>query len=263
MFLPSAAANLTFFVKDTYDYPTATLFAGGEAAAGEVPKPTFVYLNGHFARALGFELEIEKRRSRYWSGKLIYTYQQTKGKSSDANEQKVVQETGGNAADTRLSETFVSWNRPHKLAAIFDVRFEKTAPWSWVRYSGLNLYIQGYSGRSYTPQNLITDQAGEPNSKNGPFQTTTDLRLNRSVHLFTRRLDFSLVGINIFSEHIINRIDPVTGLGRVWGQGSYSPENPRFPTTPATIAYLKQSAVDDPSNYGDGVQWRFSLDYDF
>jgi outer membrane receptor protein involved in Fe transport len=260
MFLPTAAANLTFFVKDTYDYPTATLFTGGEGAAGEVPKPIFVYLNGHFARSRGFELEIEKRRSHYWSGKITYTYSQTKGKSSDANEQKVVQETGGNAADTRLSETYVSWNRPHKLAVVFDARFDKTAPWSWARHSGLNLYIQGNSGRSYTPQNPLTDQAGEPNSKNGPFQITTDIRLNRSLFMFSRRLDVSVVGVNIFSNRLISRVDPVTGRGRVWGEGLYDPV--LFPLTRGNN-YLKQSAVDDPSNYGDGVQWRFSLDYDF
>jgi hypothetical protein len=263
MFLPTAAANLTFFVKDTYDYPSQTLFAGGEAAAGKVPKPVFVYLNGHFARALGFELEVEKRRSRYWSGKIIYTFQQTKGKSSDPNEQKVVQENGGDASVTRISETFVSWNRPHKLAVVLDARFDKTVSRSWLRYSGLNLYIQGYSGRAYTPQNLLTTQAGEPNSKNGPFQITTDMRLNRSLHMFSRRLEVSVVGVNIFSTHLISRIDPVTGRGRVWGVGSYDPLNPGFPTDPAAILYLKQGSVDDPSNYGDGVQWRFSLDYDF
>lgn len=260
MFLPTAAANLTFFVKDTYDYPASTLFAGGEAEAGEVPKPVFVYLNGHFARSRGFELELEKRRSHNWSGKIIYTYQQTKGKSSDPNEQKVVQETGGNASDTRLSETFVAWNRPHKLAVIFDARFDKTAPMSWLRYSGLNLYIQGYSGRPYTPQNPLTTQAGEPNSKNGPFQITTDLRMNRSLHMFSRRLDLSVVGVNVFSNHLINRVDPVSGSGRVWGEGSYDPI--LFPSTRYNT-YLRQSAVNDPSNYGDGVQWRFSLDYDF
>ena len=264
MFLPTAAANLTFFVKDTYDYPSATLFSGGETTAGKSPTPVFVYLNGHFARSRGFELELEKRRSHSnWSGKIIYTYQQTKGKSSDANEQKVVQENGGNASDTRLSETFVSWNRPHKLALVFDARFEKTAPLSWMRYSGLNVYVQGYSGRAYTPQNPLTDQAGEPNSKNGPFQITTDIRLNRSVHVFARRLDVSAVGVNIFSNHLINRIDPVTGKGRVWGVGSYDPTYPGFPKNRSEIQYLRQSQVDDPSNYGDGVMWRFSLDYDF
>jgi hypothetical protein len=260
MFRPTAAANLTFFVKDTYDYPTATLFAGGEAPAGQVPKPIFVYLNGHFARSRGFELEIEKRRSHHWSGKIIYTFQQTKGKSSDPNEQKVVQEGGGDAAESRLSETFVSWNRPHKLSLDFDVRFDKEAPWGWLRHSGLNFFVQGYSGRAYTPQNLLTDQAGEPYSKNGPFQITTDMRVNRSVHMLSKRLDFSFVGVNIFNNHIINRIDPVTGRGRVWLVGSYDPYY--FPKS-RNNTYLRQSAVDDPSNYGPGAQWRFSLDYDF
>jgi hypothetical protein len=52
----------------------------------------------------------------------------------------------------------------------------------------------------------------------------------------------------------------VTGRGRVWGVGSYDPV--LYPLTEGT-EYLKTGAVDDPSNYGDGVQWRFSLDYDF
>ena len=86
------------------------------------------------------------------------------------------------------------------------------------------------------------------------------MRLNRSVHVFSRRLDISVVGVNIFSNHLINRIDPVTGRGRVWGVGSYDPV--LYPLTKDN-EYLKTSAVDDPSNYGDGVQWRFSLDYDF
>ncbi len=260
MFLPTAAANLTFFVKDTYDYPTATQFSAGEAEAGQVPKPVFVYLNGHFSRARGFEIEIEKRRSHHWAGKLTYTYQQTKGKSSDPNEQKVVQESGGDASQTRLSETYVYWNRPHKLAMNFDVRFDEQAPWAWLKHSGLNVYVQGNSGRAYTPQNPFTSQAGEPNSKNGPFQMTTDIRLNRSVRIFSRRLDISVVGVNIFSNHLINRIDPVTGRGRVWGEGLYDPV--LYPSA-RNNWYLKTSAVDDPSNYGDGVQWRFSLDYDF
>jgi outer membrane receptor protein involved in Fe transport len=260
MFLPTAAANLTFFVKDTYDYPTATLFSRGEAEVGEVPKPIFVYLNGHFARSRGFEIEIEKRRSRYWAGKIVYTFQQTKGKSSDPNEQKVVQESGGDASETRLSETFVSWNRPHKLAVNLDLRFEQTAPWTWLRHSGLNLYVLGQSGRAYTPQNPLTSQAGEPNSRNGLFQITTDVRINRSVRMLSRRLDLSVVGINIFGNRLINRVDPVTGRGRVWGVGSYDPV--LYPQS-KNNSYLKQSAVDDPSNYGDGVQWRFSLDYDF
>jgi len=249
-----------FFVKDIYDYPTATLFTGGEAEVGEVPKPVFVYLNGHFARSRGFEIEIEKRRTHYWTGRITYTFQQTKGKSSDPNEQKVIQESGGQASETRLSETYVDWNRPHKLAVNFDLRFENSAPRRWLKHSGLNVYLQGYSGRAYTPQNPLTTQAGEPNSENGPFQITTDVRVNHAFRLFSGRLDLSITGLNIFSTHVVNRVDPVTGQGRVWGVGSYDPVY--YPSTKDNL-YLKQAQVDDPSNYGPGAQWRFSLDYDF
>ena len=69
----------------------------------------------------------------------------------------------------------------------------------------------------------------------------------------------SLAGTNIFNNHIINRVDRVTGEGRVWGVGQYDP---------AIFARRDRlrhgsSQVDDPSNYGPGAQWRLALDYDF
>jgi hypothetical protein len=256
-FLPGAAANLTFFVKDIYDYPVATTFS---RLQGSTLAPFFFYLNGHFARSKGFEIEIEKRRSNYWAGKITYTYQQTKGKSSDPNEQKVVQENGGDASETRLSETFVRWNRPHKVAINFDLRFDKEAPWGLLKQSGVNFYVQGLSGRAYTPLNPLSDQAAEPNSSNGPFQMTTDTRINHWFLIGNRKFDISLSGQNIFNSYLVNRVDRVTGEGRVWGVGEYDPV--LFPAT-RNNTYVKQSQVDDPSNYGPGAQWRLALDYDF
>ena len=255
-FLPVAAANLTFFVKDIYDYPVATTFS---RLQGSSIAPYFFYLNGHFARSKGFEIEIEKRRSSHWSGKLTYTYQQTKGKSSDPNEQKVLQENGGDASETRLSETFVRWNRPHKVAMNFDLRFDKEAPWG-LKQSGVNFYVQGLAGRAYTRLNPISDQAAEPNSSNGPFQLTTDMRVNRWFTFGGRKFDISVAGQNIFNNYLVNRVDRVTGQGRVWGVGEYDPD--LFPAT-RNNTYTRQSEVDDPSNYGPGAQWRLALDYDF
>jgi hypothetical protein len=254
-FLPRAAINMTFFVKDIYDYPVATTFSRLE---GTDLKPLFVYLNGHFARSRGIELELEKRRSNNWSGKITYTFQETKGKSSDPNEQKVVQENGGDASETRLSETYVRWNRPQKLSANFDLRFDRDAPAPWLRNAGLNVYVQGTSGRAYTPQNPLSNQAAEPNSRNGLFQTTTDVRVNRFFQLGARRLDVSLTGTNVFNNYLINRVDRVTGRGRVWGVGEYDPA-----LYPKIDAYTRTSEVDDPSNYGPGAEWRLAIDYDF
>ena len=256
-FRPGTAANVTFFLKDIYDYPAATTFKRSQGAS---LVDIFVYLNGHFARAKGFEIEVEKRRSTWWSGKLSYTFQQTKGKSSDANEQKVVQESGGDAAETRLSETFVRWNRPHKLAVNLDLRFDRDAParFGWLGQTGLNLYVQGQSGRAYTPVTPYSDQAAEPFSRNALFQTTVDARINRWFRFGGQRLDLSLAGTNIFNNRIIHRVDRVTGRGRVWGEGEYDPF-----VFPNLNDYVRVSQVDDPSNYGQGVQWRLQLDYDF
>ena len=253
-FRPDAAINVTFFVKDIYDYPTATTF---QRSQGTSLVDIFVYLNGHFARAKGFEIEFEKRRTRFWSARLAYSFQQTKGKSSDPNEQRVVQQSGGDAAETRLAETFVSWNRPQKLTLNVDLRFDKEAPFSWLKQTGLNVFVQGISGRAYTPINPFTTQAAEPYSSNGSFQITTDARFNRYIQLGDRRLDFSIAGTNVFNNYIINRVDRVTGRGRVWGQGEYDPAN--FNVTD----YTRVSQVYDPSNYGPGAAWRLQLDYDF
>ena len=261
-FMPSAAVNVTFFQKDIYDYPTATDFKRSQGAS---LVDIFVYLNGHFARSKGIEIQIEKRRTGYWSGKLVYTFQQTKGKSSDPNEQRVIQENGGNAAETRLSETYVSWNRPHKLTANFDLRFDQRAPerFPWLKHSGINVYMQGQSGHAYTPiyvtnGQIASGQSATPYSKNAPFQVTTDIRLNHFFQLGKRRLDLSLAGLNIFGNHLIYRVDPVTGRGRVWGVGSYDPT-----LYPNINDYTRISQVVDPSNYGPGAQYRLALDYDF
>jgi outer membrane cobalamin receptor len=261
-FRNQGAVNATFFVKDVYDYPTATTFKRSQGAS---LVDIFVYLNGHFARSKGFELQFERRRKKFWSGKVTYTYQQTKGKSSDPNEQRVVLSSGGDASETRLSEAFVSWNRPHKLAVNFDARFEQEAPerFPWLKHSGINIYVQGQSGRSYTPlyvgaDGVVSSQSATPYSGNAPFQMTTDLRLNHWFKMGRQRLDISLAGTNIFDNRLINRVDPVTGKGRVWGVGSYDPA-----LFPRINDYTRISQVDDPSNYGMGAVYRLSLDYDF
>jgi outer membrane receptor protein involved in Fe transport len=255
-FLPTAAANLTFFVRDVYDYPSATRV---DPLSGTNIQSYFVYLNGHFSRSKGVEIEVEKRRSHHWSAKVSYSYQQTKGKSSNPTEEKTLQEIGGSSL-TRLSEVFVNWNRPHKLTGNLDVRFDDGAPagLGWLRQTGFNVFVQGLSGRAYTPYDLARQNPiGLPYSKNAPFQLTTDLKINRWFKVMTRRFELSLQGTNIFDNHVIYRVDPVTGRGYVWGQGAFDPAHVH-----GLDEYVKTGTVDDPSNYGPGAQWRLQVDVD-
>ena len=255
-FLPTAAANVTFFVRDVYDYPAATTI---QPLSGTTLQPFSIYLNGHYARSKGFEIEVEKRRSNHWSGKLAYSYQQTRGKSSDPNENRALQELGG-IDQERLSEEFMRWNRPRKLTGSFDVRFDDKAPsgLGWARRTGLNVYVQGQSGRAYTPKDINNiNDVGLPSSRNAPVQVTTDLKLNRWFKLANRRFDMSLSGTNVFNNYLYNRIDAITGRGLVWGQGQYDPNH-----IGQLNDFTRVSQVDNPSNYGPGAQWRLELNVD-
>ena len=254
-FLPTAAANMTFFVRDVYDYPVATRI---DRLSGTTLEPFFIYQNGHYSRSKGFEIEIEKRRSNHWAGKLAYSYQQTRGKSSDPNEQRALQEVGG-AGEQRLSEEFVRWNRPRKLTASFDVRWDDKAPrhWGVLRRSGLNLYLQAQSGRTFTPIGPGSDDpVGLPNSRNAPMQLTCDLKWNRWFKLGTRRFDISATGNNIFNNLGITRVDPFSGAGLVWGDGRYDARS-----YSGLNDFTRVGTVDNPSNYS-GSQWRMQLDVD-
>jgi hypothetical protein len=256
-FLPTAAANLTFFVKDVYDYPSATRV---DPVSGTNLQSYFVYLNGHFSRSKGVELEVEKRRSHHWAGKVAYSYQQTKGKSSNPTQEIALQQIGGSSL-TRLSEVFVSWNRPHKVTANFDLRYDDDAPRDWpiLRRTGINMFVHGESGRAYTPSD-ITNQGpvGLPSSANAPFQVSTDIKLDRWFRFIGRKFDVSLQGTNVFNNHLIYRVDPITGGGYVLGKGIFDPAYNRNVTD-----YSISSSLSDPSNYGAGAQWRLQLDVDF
>ena len=100
-----------------------------------------------------------------------------------------MQEGEGNAAETRLSETFVSWNRPHKLSASFDLRFDRRTPGGlgWAKNMGMNLFIEGQSGRPYTPVDERGVAVGSPNSGNAPVQFLTDMRIDRVFNSGGRR----------------------------------------------------------------------------
>jgi hypothetical protein len=154
----------------------------------------------------------------------------------------------------------VRWNRPSKLTVSLDFRFDDKTPdvLFWAKRSGLNIYVQGQSGRSYTPMDINNlNPIGLPNSKNAPMQVTTDIKLNRWFLLGTRRFDISLQGLNIFSNYLYNRVDAISGLGRVWGVGEYDPAH-----VAGLNDFVRVGQVDDPSNYGPGSQWRLQLDVD-
>jgi len=266
-FREDMAGNATFFWKDIYDYPTSVSF---KRTQGTELVDVLIYQNQDYARARGFELEFEKRRRQYWQYRVSYGFSVASGKSSDPNAAKLVEESGGDAAETRLGEVFMFWNRPHRATLSVDFRVDRDAEapklfgWTMPRAWGVNLYAQGQSGRAYTPQTQLGQEAAKPYSKNAPFLVTFDLRFNKEIRLGgDQRVNFTVVGRNILNARVPRRIDPLTGRGYEDGQGLFSPvEMAKLPSD-AAREYRLVAQLGNPSNYLEPSTWRVGFDYDF
>lgn len=256
LFRPDLAGKLALFQKDIYDYPTSVPF---QRLEGENISDFLVFLNLDFARSRGFEIEFEKSRRKYWSYRANYTYSVTKGKSSDPNAAKIVEESGGNARERNLGEGYLFWNRPHRMNFAVDFRagqegdraraFGLTLP----RGFGANLSGTLQSGRAYTPANALGDDQAATNSKNGPFEVLLNLKLGKEFMVGSRALRLSVTGENILDWEVARRVDPVTGQAPEAGQGLYVE-----PTE-----YEINSVLSHPGFIGPGMRWRLGLDYDF
>ena len=252
-----AAAKVALFQKDIYDYPTSVRFRRQE---GTVISDFFVYLNSDFSRARGFELEYEKPRGEYWRWKATYEYSVAKGKSSDPNQAKIVEEGGGDATEPPLSEGFLFWNRPHKFTFNADFRVDRqdrrptALGVSIPKGFGFNLFGTIQSGKAYTPEDANGNATGRVYSKNGPLEAVFNARINQEVRMGGDKVfNFYLVGENILDWSVVKRVDPATGKAPVAGEGQYV--NP--------TQYDVNSVLTNPAYYGQPLRIRLGVDYDF
>lgn len=222
-FRPTVAAKASVFYKDIYDYPTSTTIEFGDRQT--VRSNFFIYLNRDYARSTGIEVELRKRRTRFWSGSVAYTYSVAKGKASDPNYLKLVQESGGDSRETRLGEVYMWWNRPHKLTLYYSLASEKgqrlrllgqDLPDNW----NMTLYTLLQSGRAYTPQNEAGFDTGQEYSRNGPVEFTTNLKLRKGFRLLGLNMEGTAEIFNLFDRRTPLRFDPVTGKAYEPGKGS-------------------------------------------
>ncbi len=256
LFRDDLAGKLALFQKDIYDYPTSVTF---QRLEGENISDFLVFLNLDFARSRGFEIEFEKSRRKYWSWRTNYTFSVAKGKSSDPNAAKIVEENGGNARERNLGESFLFWNRPHRLNFAVDFR----APRSGDRPKALGVTLpNGFganlsgtlqSGRAYTPSNADGEAQAAEYSKNAAFEVVMNLKLGKEFAVGSRGLRVSLTGENILDWDVARRVDSSTGKAPKAGEGQYV--NP--------TQFEINSVLSNPGFYGPGMRWRLGVDYDF
>ncbi|MBD3334796.1 MAG: TonB-dependent receptor [Candidatus Eisenbacteria bacterium] len=265
-FSSEMAFKLTLFNKDIYDYPTSTTIELADSPTGR--SSFFIYRNLDYARTRGVELELKKKRSNYWSGALSYTYSVSKGKSSDPNALRLVQESGGDARETELEEIFLWWNRPHKFTAYANFRvYEDETPPQWLGFNdvGLNVYYRIRSGRAYTPHAVDpatgqTFQSGQRYSRNGPMDSGLNFTFTKGFRFWGRRWELFFQGWNVFNHRTPITFDWVTGEPYKLGEGSlirpeHRPEYLQLGDEELIEAFgLTIDENDDPTLVAEGLR---------
>ncbi len=228
----STAAKATLFWKDMYDYPTSIRLVMTERRTAR--SNFFIYWNMDYARSRGFELSLQRSLQDFISGSASYTYSVGRGKASDPNKTKLIQETGGDSRETLLGEEYLWWNRPHKFTLKADLRvkdMEDPPRWFGFRWPGdfsIGVYYMIRSGRAYTPLNVDGLSVGAPYSRNGPYDSSLDVALTKGVRLGGRRFELSFNVYNLLDYRTPSYFDAVTGKPYEPGKGSlaYGYANP-------------------------------------
>jgi hypothetical protein len=263
-FSDNLAGDVTVFVRDNFNYPTSERFTVQyyDPVEGSKEAEYFLYRNSDYARSRGVELSLRKRRGRYLSGGLNYTYSIATGKSSDPNAQRELF-VGGATGEVEQQEGFLWWNRPHRLSANFDFRVRNyrgprllglQLPGHW----GFNCYYSLSSGRAYTKQDFTGQAISEDYAHNGPIEQNFNMKLQKWILWGDYRIDFNLQGWNVFGWDEPRSVDPITGEPYKDGFGTYA--NP--PTNPDS-RLARYLSLADPSRLGSPRRFKFSVGVNF
>ncbi|MBU1495134.1 MAG: hypothetical protein KJ956_14350, partial [Actinobacteria bacterium] len=223
-FSEQTAAKATLFWKDQYDYPTSIRINLRERQTTR--SNFFIYWNADYARSRGIELSLIRKRGNFVSGSISYTFSVGKGKSSDPNKTKLVQELGGDSRETQLGEEYLWWNRPHKLTATASLRIkehEDPPKWfgfRWPHDLEANVFYKLRSGRAYTPVDVSGSEVAERYSRAGPIDMSCDLSIRKGLQVGGRRVELGFNVFNLFNYQTVLEFDPVTGEAYQVGQGS-------------------------------------------
>ncbi len=203
-----------------------------------------LYVNEDYANVKGFEINLDARASKYFSGGLSYTFSQAKGSASSETEQYP-----GTQESTRLY--YLDFDKTHIINASLSLRYpEDDGPEVFgaqiFENTDLTVIMQASSGFPYTPGGRDIGFV-ERNSLRMPATYSVDVEVGKEFPLSKQ------FGVRIFAE-ILNITDhkniyyvyPDTGEPDVTYVGLSSQE------------YIK-----DPSNLGPGRSIRLGFSFLF
>lgn len=190
-----------------------------------------LYVNEDYAYSKGFELTIDVRPTKYFSGGLSYTYSITKGSASSETEQYP-----GTQESTQLY--YVNWDRTH----VFNASGTYTIPkgegpqifgTTLLENMDFSLIVRASSGTPYTPSGRDIGFV-ERNSLRLPGIYTIDFMLGKEFEILPKtRLRLFAEILNLTDHRNVLYVYGDTGEPDYTFEGNHS------------LEYMR-----DPSNYG-------------
>ncbi len=179
--------------------------------SGSVSYTTFV--NYDYGSARGVDIIFERRRGRFLTGNIQYTYSRAMGNRSDPWEGY---RNGEDPITMPKREVLQDYDRTHDFSAQLTFRLPEGYGIPVGRYhlfqnTMTNLTFVAISGAPYTPI-LSNDKAGPTNSERMPTYFTTNLAFRKYIKMFgSTRLVLGLVCTNLFNRMNELYVYPRTG----------------------------------------------------
>ena len=177
------AAELTMWSKDEANLVASEQIPGFYQGSIN-PYRYIVFLNYDYASAKGFDVNLIKRYSNYWSSRVQYSFMR-----SESNREEPWSGFWGRDEldDMPKRPAVVGWDQPHKISASIQITIPQGVGPAVLgirplENSNANLIFRATAGRPYTP--TTRERRLERNSGRRPWQFQWDLRLYRDFNLF-------------------------------------------------------------------------------
>jgi outer membrane receptor protein involved in Fe transport len=147
------------------------------------------YKNTDWGNARGLECTIQKKFREDWMGRLVYTYQIAKGRSSDELE-GYNDRFDDNVRPTR--EYYLDWDQRHTL--VLDIGYGKRNNWA------VNALLKYASGVPYTPVENTRSSEPERNTARLPSTSIFNIKASKDFRLFGKREQLYIKIYNLFDK---------------------------------------------------------------
>jgi outer membrane receptor protein involved in Fe transport len=212
-----------------------------------------LYENIDYGNIRGFEIELMQRYSRYWGGRINYTYSIAKGKSSSSRQNYDVTWSGDIIP---TEENFLNWDQRHTVNASLNFRMPPDERLFGIPgFNDIGLYIIGRYGSGLPYSSGARTRVIPINDQRMPATYILDVIFDKQFS-FSERYKMKLfLWINNWQSDLFGH----TNILRIADVGWYDQDQDGDgqPDRDPTGSYNDPSVYSEQTTYRLGIQFMF------